>query len=122
LFIVIYMELVNERMKEHSLQIENSIMTKQKNDENNLRMKENIDKIKIELEDYNLIQNINNVCNSYKGNHQQQDLYKKLSKKKCPPGQKLNERTDVCKSDYELLLSKVVVDMYEEIQNLKAQK
>ena len=37
-------------------------------------------------------------------------------------GQKLNERTDVCKTDYELLLSKVVVDMYEEIQNLKAQK
>ena len=75
------MDLVNERMKEHSLQIENSIMTKQKDDENNLRMKENIDKIKIELEDYNLIQNINNVCNSYKGNYQQQDLYKKLSKK-----------------------------------------
>ena len=121
------MELVNERIKEHLLQIEHLTMMKQKTDEKNSQMKENIDKIKIEMDDYNLFKFLENKCigEPCNCNNEQKVMYKQLYETRTI--HQHNRRNaligpDICKSDYELLLSKVVMDMYEEIQNLKAQK
>ena len=121
------MQLVNERIKEHLLQIENLTMMKQKTDEKNSQMKENIDIIQIEMEDYNLFKFLENKCigDPCNCNNEERVMYKQLSEKRV---RHLNNRRnaligpDICKTDYELLLSKVVVDMYEEIQTLKSQQ
>ena len=118
------MELVNERIKEHLLQIENLTMMKQKSDENNSQMKKNIDKIKTEMEDYNLFKFLENKCigQPCNCNNEQRKMYEQLRVKR---HQNIRRNAligpDICKSDYELLLSKVVMDMYEEINHLKAQ-
>ena len=118
------MELVNERIKEHLLQIEHLTMMKQKNDEKDSQMKENINKIKTEMEEYNLYKFLENKCIGLpcNCNNEQRVIYKQLHEKR----HKTQRRNaligpDICKSDYELLLSNVVMDMYEEIQNLKSQ-
>tara|TARA_B110000285_G_C14480476_1_gene319525 strand:- start:113 stop:472 length:360 start_codon:yes stop_codon:yes gene_type:complete len=119
------MELVNEKIKEHLLQIENLTMMKQKSDENNSQMKKNIDKIKTEMEDYNLFKFLENKCigQPCNCNNEQRKMYEQLRVKR---HQNIRRNAligpDICKSDYELLLSKVVMDMYEEINHLKAQK
>jgi len=119
------MELVNEQIKEHLLQIENLTMMKQKSDENNSQMKKNIDKIKTEMEDYNLFKFLENKCigQPCNCNNEQRKMYEQLRVKR---HQNIRRNAligpDICKSDYELLLSKVVMDMYEEINHLKAQK
>ena len=119
------MELVNEKIKEHLLQIENLNMMKQKNDENNSQMKKNIDKIKTEMEDYNLFKFLENKCigQPCNCNNEQRKIYEQLRVKR---HENIRRNAligpDICKSDYELLLSKVVTDMYEEIQTLKEQK
>ena len=118
------MELVNEKIKEHLLQIENLTMMKQKSDENNSQMKKNIDKIKTEMEDYNLFKFLENKCigQPCNCNNEQRKMYEQLRVKR---HQNIRRNAligpDICKSDYELLLSKVVMDMYEEINHLKAQ-
>ena len=118
------MELVNEQIKEHLLQIENLTMMKQKSDENNSQMKKNIDKIKTEMEDYNLFKFLENKCigQPCNCNNEQRKMYEQLRVKR---HQNIRRNAligpDICKSDYELLLSKVVMDMYEEINHLKAQ-
>ena len=116
------MELVNERIKEHLLQIEHLTMIKQQNDEKNSHMKENIDKT--ETEDYNLLQFLKNKCidlkNRYVGIHcskEEQIIFEQLRDKKRKNRRGAIVPTDICESDYELLLSKVVMDMNEEIQN-----
>lgn len=118
------MELVNERIKEHLLQIEHLTMMKQQNDEKNSQMKENIDKIKTEIEEYNLFKFLENKCigDPCNCNKEQQVMYKQLHEKRHQK-QRRNALIgpDICKSDYELLLSKVVMDMYEEFQTFKAQ-
>ena len=119
------MELVNEKIKEHLLQIENLTMMKQKSDENNSQMKKNIDKIKTEMEDYNLFKFLENKCigQPCNCNNEQRKIYEQLRVKR---HENIRRNAligpDICKSDYELLLSKVVTDMYEEIQTLKEQK
>jgi|SaaInlStandDraft_5_1057022.scaffolds.fasta_scaffold02193_8 hypothetical protein len=118
------MELVNEKIKEHLLQIENLTMMKQKSDENNSQMKKNIDKIKTEMEDYNLFKFLENKCigQPCNCNNEQRKMYEQLRVKR---HQNIRRNAligpDICKSDYELLLSKVVMDMYEEINHLKSQ-
>ena len=120
------MQLVNDKIKEHLLQIEHYTMMKQKTDEKNSQMKENIYKIKTEMEDYNLFKFLENKCigEPCSCNKEQQLIYKQIYDKRV---RHQNHRRnaligpDICKSDYELLLSKVVMDMYEEIQILKAQ-
>jgi hypothetical protein len=116
------MELVNERINEHLLQIEHLTMIKQQNDEKNSHMKENIDKT--ETEDYNLLQFLKNKCidlkNRYVGIHcskEEQIIFEQLRDKKRKNRRGAIVPTDICESDYELLLSKVVMDMNEEIQN-----
>ena len=116
------MELVNERINEHLLQIEHLTMIKQQNDENNSQMKENIDKT--ETEDYNLLKILKNKCidlkNRYIGvpcSKGEQIIYEQLRDKKRKNRRDAIVPTDICESDYELLLSKVIVDMNEEIQN-----
>ena len=113
------MELVNERIKEHLLQIEHLTQMKQQNDEKNSQMKENVDKIKTEMEDYNLFKFLENKCRGQpcNCNEEQRVMYKRH-----PYRRDALIGPDICKSDYELLLSKVVTDMYEEIQNLKSQR
>jgi len=118
------MELVNERIKEHLLQIEHLTMMKQQNDEKDSQMKEHIDKIKTDTEEYNLFKFLENKCigDPCNCNNEQQVRYKQLNEKRVR--HQNNRRNaligpDICKSDYELLLSKVVMDMYEDIQNLK---
>jgi hypothetical protein len=119
------MELVNERIKEHLIQIEHLTMMKQKTDEKNSQMKENVDKIKTEMEDYNLFKFLENKClgQPCNCNNEQRKMYEQLRVKR---HENIRRNAligpDICKTDYEFLLSKVVVDMYEEIQNLKAQK
>ena len=118
------MELVNERIKEHLLQIEHLTMMKQKSDENNSQMKKNIDKNKTEMEDYNLFKFLENKCigQPCNCNNEQRKMYEQLRVKR---HQNIRRNAligpDICKSDYELLLSKVVMDMYEEFQTFKAQ-
>ena len=118
------MELVNEKIKEHLLQIENLTMMKQKSDENNSQMKKNIDKIKTEMEDYNLFKFLENKCigQPCNCNNEQRKMYEQLRVKR---HQNIRRNAligpDICKSDYELLLSKVVMDMYEEINHLKSE-
>jgi len=113
---VYIMELVNEKIKEHLLQIEQLIMIKQQNDENNSET---------ETEDYNLFESLKNRCIdlknkcigvSYNYNNEQ------LREKKHRHRRDAIVPTDICESDYELLLSKVVMDMYEEIQKSKLQQ
>jgi len=118
------MELVNERIKEHLLQIEHLSQVKQEHDEKNSQMKENIDKIKTEMEDYNLFKFLENKCRGdpCNCNEEQRVMYKRLIDKRQPYRRDALVPTDICKTDYELLLSKVVIDMYEEIQNLKIQQ
>ena len=116
------MELVNERIKEHLLQIEHLTMMKQQNDEKDSQMKENIDKIKTEMEEYNLYKFLENKCIGApcNCNKEQRVMYEQLRVKR----HKNIRRNaligpDICKTDYELLLSKVIINMYEEIQTLK---
>ena len=119
------MELVNERIKEHLLQIEHLTMMKQKTDEKNSQMKENIDIIKTEMEDYNLFKFLENKCigQPCNCNNEQRIMYEQLRVKRRQQDRRdALIGPDICKTDYELLLSKVVVDMYEEIQTLKSQK
>ena len=118
------MELVNERIKEHLLQIEHLSQVKQEHDEKNSQMKENVDKIKTEMEDYNLFKFLENKCRGQpcNCNEEQRVMYKRLLDKRHPYRRDALIGPDICKSDYELLLSKVVTDMYEEIQNLKSQR
>jgi hypothetical protein len=121
------MDLVNERIKEHLIQIEHLTNIKQKNDEKNSQMKENIDIIKTEMEDYNLFKFLENKCigDPCSCNNEERVMYKQLYEKRF---RHQNNRRgaligpDICKTDYELLLSKVIVDMNEEIQTLKSQK
>jgi len=119
------MELVNERIKEHLLQIEHLTTMKQQNDEKNSQTKENIDKIKTEIEDYNLYKFLENKCigDPCVCNNEQRVMYKQLHDNRHQK-QRRNALIgpDICKSDYELLLSKVVMDMYEEIQDLKSRR
>ena len=121
------MELVNERIKEHLLQIEHLTMIKQQNDENNSQMKENNDKT--ETEDYNLLKILKNKCIDFKNrcigvrcSKGEQIIYEQSRDKKRKNRRDALVPTDICESDYELLLSKVVMDMNEEIQNLKLQR
>ena len=118
---VYIMELVNEKIKEHLLQIEQLITMKQQNDENNSETEENTDKT--ETEDYNLFKSLKNRCIDLKNkcigvsyNNEQ------LREKKHRHRRDAIVPTDICESDYELLLSKVVMDMYEEIQKSKLQQ
>ncbi len=110
------MELVNERIKEHLLQIEHLTMIKRQNDET-------------ETEDYNLLKILKNKCidlkNRYIGvpcSKEEQIIYEQLCNKKRKNRRDAIVPTDICESDYELLLSKVVMDMNEEIQNSKLQR
>ena len=91
------MELVNERIREHLLQIEKLTKMKAINNEKNDAIKENIDKIKTVI------------------NYHGEDP--KVLQKLCQ--EHPDKRAKICLSDYELLLSKVVVDIYEDIQLLK---
>jgi hypothetical protein len=89
-------------------------------------MKENIDIIKTEMEDYNLFKFLENKCigDPCSCNNEERVMYKQLYEKRFRhQNNRRNALTgpDICKSDYELLLSKVVMDMYEEIQTLKSQ-
>ena len=118
---VYIMELVNEKIKEHLLQIEQLITMKQQNDENNSETEENTDKT--ETEDYNLFKSLKNRCIDLKNkcigvsyNNEQ------LREKKHRHRRDAIVPTDICESDYELLLSKVVMDMYKEIQKTKLQQ
>ena len=118
------MELVNERIKEHLLQIEYLNQMKQQNDEKNSQMKENVDKIKTKMEDYNLFKFLENKCRGVpcNCNEEQRVMYKRLFDKRHPNRRDALAPTNICKSDYDLLLSKVVMDMYEEIQKSKLQQ
>jgi len=105
------MELVNDRIKEYLLQIEHLTMIKQQNDET-------------ETEDYNLLKNLKNKCIDFKNRYigvpcskEDQIIYEQLRDKKRKNRRDALVPTDICESDYELLLSKVIVDMNEEIQN-----
>jgi len=109
------MELVNDRIKEHLLQIEQLIAMKQQNDENN---------DKTETEDYNLFKSLKNrwiylknKCTGVSCSKGEQIIYEQLRDKKRKNRRDALVPTDICESDYELLLSKVIVDMNEEIQN-----
>ena len=118
------MELVNERIKEHLLQIEHLSQVKQEHDEKNSQMKEYVNIIKTEMEDYNLFKFLENKCigQPCNCNNEQRKMYEQLRVKR---HQNIRRNAligpDICKSDYELLLSKVVMDMYEEINHLKSQ-
>ena len=119
---VYIMELVNEKIKEHLLQIEQLITMKQQNDENNSETEENTDKT--ETEDYNLFKSLKNrwiylknKCTGVSCSKGEQIIYEQLRDKKRKNRRDAIVPTDICESDYELLLSKVVMDMNEEIQN-----
>ena len=118
------MELVNERIKEHLLQIEHLSQVKQEHDEKNSQMKEYVNIIKTEMEDYNLFKFLENKCIGQPCNcsEEQQIMYQRLFDKRHPNRRDALVPTNICKTDYELLLSKVVIDMYEEIQSLKIQR
>ena len=110
------MELVNERIKEHLLQIEHLTMIKRQNDET-------------ETEYYNLLKILKNKCIDFKNRYigvpcskEDQIIYEQLRDKKRKNRRDAIIPTDICESDYELLLSKVVMDMNEEIQNSKLQR
>lgn len=110
------MELVNERIKEHLLQIEHLTIIKRQNDET-------------ETEDYKLLKILKNKCIDFKNRYigvpcskEDQIIYEQLRDKKRKNRRDAIIPTDICESDYELLLSKVVMDMNEEIQNSKLQR
>tara|TARA_B110000438_G_C15667226_1_gene586583 strand:- start:415 stop:780 length:366 start_codon:yes stop_codon:yes gene_type:complete len=117
------MELVNERIKEHLIQIENLTKIKQQQNEKDSQMDQNIDKIKNEMENYNLFKFLEKKCigEPCNCNNEQRKMYKQLGENRRLINNRRNALTgpDICKSDYELLLSKVIIDMYEEIQTLK---
>lgn len=121
-----YMEqLINDRITEHFIQIENLNNINKKKGETNSQLKENIDKIKTEVEEYNIYKCLQTkcLCDNTNCNNEERVMYKQLREKRLHQNNRQSQSTtgpDMCMSDYEVLLSNVIMNMNEEIQMLKA--